>query len=183
MNSPNYFIITPKGERYNNTKKIGDTEILVNNNIEDGHKTNREGIVVATPMGYNGDVEVGDTIIVHHNTFRLMRNQRGVLVNSAKHIKDNLFYADTYYLRIDKEGNKYSANPYVFLKPIVIDDFIHGYKEHDNIGEVVFTNSKLEDIGITKGNKYLFKNYRNVRYDIDGETYYRMKFDDLVAEI
>jgi len=184
MKSPNYFLIKPKADkRYNNTVDLAGIEVLVSNSIEDGLKTNREGVVVETPIGYNGDVKKGDTIIVHHNTFRLMRNQRGEMVNSMKHIKDNLFYTDDYYLRIDKNEVKSSRFPYVFMKPIIVDDELLGTIEHQNIGEVVFDNPKLNEIGIKNGNRYTFKDFRNVVFEIDGEKYFRMKYKDLLTEI
>lgn len=184
MKSPNYFIITPKdNKRYNNTKKVGDVDLVISNSIEDGHDTNREGVVVETPIGYQGDVKKGDTLIVHHNTFRLMRNQRREMVNSMKHIKDDLFYTEDYYLRIDKDGNKSSRFPYVFLKPIVQDDFIHGNREQDNIGELVFDNKELNDLGLVNGNRYTFKEFKNATYKIDDEVYFRMKYTDLLTEI
>lgn len=184
INSPNYFLVKPKNDkRYKNTESVNGTDIIVSNSIEDGLNTNREAVVFQTPIGYDGDVEKGDTLIVHHNTFRLMRNQRGVMVNSMKHVKDDIFYIDNYYLRIDKDGNKHSKFPYLFLNPVVEDDLIYGEKERDSVGVVAFTNPELESMGIKVGNKYLFKDFGKAKYNIEGEYYIRMEYKDLLAII
>lgn len=184
MRSPYYFLAKPlNGQRYNSTNNVGGKDIVVSNSIEDSQNTNREALVIETPIGYKGNVEKGDVLIVHHNTFRLMRNQRGQMVNSMKHIKDDIFYFDDYYLRIDKNGKKESRFPYVFMKPIVQDDFVHGKREQDNIGEVVFDNKELNNLGIYNGNRYTFKDFRNTRFNVDGVDYYKMDYKDILTEI
>ena len=50
------FIIKPKGERYNNTKKVGDSELILNTDINRHEFTNREAVVISTPI-------IGDTDI------------------------------------------------------------------------------------------------------------------------
>ena len=46
MKSVYNFVVTPKGERYNNTKKIGDQELILNTKVFNHQYTNREDIVV-----------------------------------------------------------------------------------------------------------------------------------------
>ena len=66
------FVISPKNNnRYNNVKKVGDKELVVNTEIFNHQHVNREAIVKAVPLAYNTPIEVGDTILVHHNIFRL----------------------------------------------------------------------------------------------------------------
>ena len=51
------FIITPvKNRRYNNTKSIGDVEVITSTSQEDFRFSNREGKVVNTPKNYKGDI-------------------------------------------------------------------------------------------------------------------------------
>jgi hypothetical protein len=64
------FIITPKGKRYNNTKQVGDTELVLNASIEDHLMINRTGIVKALPSVGETNIQIGDEVILHHNVFR-----------------------------------------------------------------------------------------------------------------
>ena len=43
------FIIKPKNKRYNNTKQIGDSELLLNSEISDHRYVSRNGIVLSVP--------------------------------------------------------------------------------------------------------------------------------------
>ena len=49
MKSVHNFVVTPKGERYNNKKKVGDSELILNTEIFNHQYVNREAIVISTP--------------------------------------------------------------------------------------------------------------------------------------
>ena len=183
MRSPNYFIVTPKNnQKYNNTKVIGDQEVIINDNISDGHSTNREAVVLETPMAYKGSVNIGDTIIVHHNTFRQTRDMKNKLTH-GKLIKDNMYWVDDYYLHIDKIGNINSKAPYVFIEPRFKEDSLTGHKDYDNAGEVIYTSPELEELDIKKGKIFAFKEGLNATYSVDGKDYFRVKYTNLLAEL
>ena len=44
------FIIKPKNKRYNNTKQIGDSELLLNSEISDHRYVSRNGIVLGLSL-------------------------------------------------------------------------------------------------------------------------------------
>ena len=69
------FVVKPKGGRYNNSKKIGDKELILNTEIYNHEYINREAIVTAVPLALKTEIKVGDTVIVHHNVFRRWHNQ------------------------------------------------------------------------------------------------------------
>jgi hypothetical protein len=50
MKSVYDFVVTPKGERYNNIKKIGDKELILNTEIYNHQYINREAVVKSTPL-------------------------------------------------------------------------------------------------------------------------------------
>ena len=50
MKSVHDFVVTPKGERYNNTKKLDGGELILNTEIYNHEFVNREAIVTATPL-------------------------------------------------------------------------------------------------------------------------------------
>ena len=64
------FIITPIGKRYNNSKKVGDKELILNTDIFNHQYVNRLAKVIAAPLLFQSPINVGDEIVVHHNIFR-----------------------------------------------------------------------------------------------------------------
>ena len=67
MQSISDFIIKPKNKRYNNTKQIGDSELLLNSEISDHRYVSRNAIVLALPLNIKTNIKVNDEVIVHHN--------------------------------------------------------------------------------------------------------------------
>ena len=71
MKSPNQFIVVPANERrYDNVKNVEGLELIINTSEESAEFSNREAVVLSTPLNYNGPIEEGDTILVHHNVFK-----------------------------------------------------------------------------------------------------------------
>jgi hypothetical protein len=70
MNSIYDYIVKPVGERYSNSKKIGNKDLILNTNIETFKSVNKKAEVVSTPKAYDLSIEVGDIVYVHHNVFR-----------------------------------------------------------------------------------------------------------------
>ena len=69
MKSPFYFIITPdKDRRYNSTVDWGGLEFITSSSKEDFKFSNREAIVVETPLGYKGPISPGDKILIANDT-------------------------------------------------------------------------------------------------------------------
>ena len=78
MNSLYDFIVKPIGEgRYNNSKKIGEKELILNTKIESWKFVNRFAEVVSTPLAITSNIKKGDTIVVHQNIFRRFYNMQG----------------------------------------------------------------------------------------------------------
>ena len=48
MKSVYNFVVTPKGERYNNTKKLDGGELILNTEIFNYQYVNREAIIIST---------------------------------------------------------------------------------------------------------------------------------------
>ena len=84
------FLIKPIGERYNNVKKIGDKELILNTEVYNHQYINREAEVLSVPKIGETDIKVGDTVVVHHNIFRRWHNVKGIEKNSRSFIKKYL---------------------------------------------------------------------------------------------
>ena len=78
MRSPFSFIVRPvNGKRYDNVKTISNVDFLVSVSKEDHKASNRYAQVVSTPLGYSGDIKIGDILLVHHNVFKYYNDMSG----------------------------------------------------------------------------------------------------------
>ncbi len=65
MNSLYDFIVEPIGDKYNNKIKVGDKDLVVNSKVESFKFVNRQAIVIATPLAFETNIKIVDTIIIH----------------------------------------------------------------------------------------------------------------------
>ncbi len=125
MKSVHDFVVTPKGKRYNNNKKIGDSELILNTEIFNHKYVNREAIVMSTPIIGKTDIKKGDTVIVHHNVFRRWHNIKGVEKNSRAYFNEDTYFINHDQIFLYKRNDKWIApKGYCFVKPLkAIDQF------------------------------------------------------------
>jgi len=167
------FVVKPKGSRYNNVKKIGNKELILNSEIFNHQYVNREAVVVSTPKIIPTDIKPGDTIIVHHNVFRRWHDQQGVERNSRGYFKENKYFVsmDQIYLYQNKDG-WFSLPDYCFVKPIVSkEDMWAEDKEKPLVGIVKYTNKKLS---LKKGDLIGFTPNSEYEFIIEKERLYRV---------
>ncbi len=175
MRAPYKYIISPEGGRYNNTKQVGHLKLIKSSSIEDARDVNRIGIVIATPICYDSDINVGDRVVVHHNVFREFYDINGNRKYSQSHFKDKLHTIsyDSIYL-YEKEIWR-SNSDYIFIKPI---DRYNKYtlreQEAELMGEVYYENGKFK-----KGDIISFTPESEYEFEIDGEKLYRMRVRDI----
>ena len=81
MKSVYDFIISPKSSRYNNTKKVGDKDLIINTEIYNHQYVSRNAIVKSIPIATPTKIQVGDEVIVHHNVFRRWLDIKGIEKN------------------------------------------------------------------------------------------------------
>ena len=97
MKSVYNFVVKPKGERYNNSTKVGDKELILNTENFNHQYTNREAEVISCPMvGNDLGIKPGDTVLVHHNVFRRWLDVKGREKNSRSYFNENTYivYSD-----------------------------------------------------------------------------------------
>jgi len=94
------FIVKPVGEKYNNTVRIGDKDLVVNTKIENWKFVNRIAEVIETPLAFNSNIEKGNLVVIHQNVFRTFYDMKGNKKKSRSYFKDDLFFcgADQVYL-------------------------------------------------------------------------------------
>lgn len=191
MYSTNYVIVELK-EAYINKKEIAGSELIINSTIEDVSSINREATVVSAPSFTI--LEKGDSIIAHHNIFRLKNDYKGNLCQSDYFIGNNLYFVPLTEIFLWKKGLLESwkaIDPYVFIEPILLDEsseFLLGIKkQHKNRehrkGTIKYLNKSLKEQGLKEGDKVVFKKNSEYEFNIDGKILYRMKTKDIMIKI
>jgi co-chaperonin GroES (HSP10) len=181
MKSVYDFIVKPVGERYANTKKIGNTDLIVNTKIENWKFVNRFAEVVSTPLALATPVRIGDIVVLHQNVFRRFYDMRGKQTNSRSFFKDDLYFASVDQLYLYKRNNTWSSlNDRCFVIPIENSDALMNEKEQNNIGVLKIGNSLLEKLEITPGHLVTFKAGSEWEFNIDNERLYCMKSNDIL---
>ena len=170
MKSVYNFVVTPKGSRYNNTKKVGDSELILNTNIFNHQYVNREAIVISTPIVGDTDIKPGDTVIVHHNVFRRWHNQYGVEKNSRSYFNESTYFINHDQIFLYKRDNKWTApKGYCFVKPLKAVDQFNIESEKPLQGIVKYSDGTVnvnELVGFTPNSEYEFV--------VDNERLYRV---------
>ena len=119
MKSVYNFVVTPKGKRYNNTKKVGDSELILNTDIYRHEFTNREAVVISTPIIGDTNIKPKDTVLVHHNVFRRWHNVKGIEKNSRSYFDEKTYLAQSDQIFLYKRNNKWIApKGYCFVQPL-----------------------------------------------------------------
>jgi hypothetical protein len=184
MQSPFDFIVRPiNGDRYNNTKDIGGINFIVNTSEEDYKFSNRYAEVIEVPYGYDGPIEIGDILLVHHNAFKFYNDIKGRRKSGRSFFRDDKFFIDSdqfFLYKHDEQWHTY--NRYCFVKPIkAIDSYIKKPFTHEPLmGEMVYSNDYLLAQGVEAGDLVCFKPDSEYEFDVDGEKLYRI-FDHQIT--
>ena len=163
------FIVSPIGKRYNNSKKIGDKELVLNTEIFNHQYVNRLAKVIATPLLFQSPIKVGDEVIVHHNVFRRWHDVRGSEKNSRSYLDDNRYLISEDQIFLYKK-NEWIATPgFSFIKPLKAIDKFNTEEERPLVGIIKYSDgtfNKNELVGVRPYSKYEFV--------VDGERLYRV---------
>jgi len=170
MKAPFDFVIEPKGNRYNNTTKVGDKELILNTEVYNHQFVNRKAIVKSIPTAYETKIKLGDTVIVHHNVFRRWHNVKGKEKNSRSYFDENTYLVKEDQIFLYKTNEKWKAtNGYCFVQPIKQRNKLEQGDEEECIGIIEYTDgtNKVGDlVGFTPFSTYEFI--------IDGKRLYRV---------
>jgi len=184
MKSPFYFIAKPlDGKRYNNTKDIGGIELIISTSEEDHKFSNRFAEVVETPLGYNGPIKPGDTLLVHHNVFKFYNDMKGKQKSGKSFFKDDLFFIETEQFFMYKSNGVWNSyDRYCFVKPIKpTESYINKpFSEEPLMGIMKYPNQYLIDRGIKEGDMVCFSPDSEYEFNVDEEKLYRM-FDHQIT--
>ena len=184
MNSLYDFIVRPyNGNRYENSIKVADKELVLNTKIEAFKAVNNIAEVIAVPLAFKTNIKVGDKIIVHHNVFRIFYDIRGKIKNSRSLFKDDTFFVsvDQIYMHGDI-GNWKAFGDRCFVMPLKSNDSLTLDKEQKLIGILKYGNSSLEALKISPGDLVGYTPYGEFDFIIDDQRLYCMKSNDIVIK-
>ncbi len=159
MKAPFDFVIEPKGQRYNNTKKVGDKDLILNTEIFNHQYINRSAIVKAIPTAINTDIKIGDEVIVHHNVFRRWHDMQGNEKNSRGYFDENTYLVKEDQIFLYDSNNWKACSGYCFVQPIRQRNKLAEEKEEQCIGIVKYTDGVYktgELVGFTPFSTYEF---------------------------
>ena len=163
------FIISPVGERYNNSKQVDEKELILNTEIYNHQYVNRLAKVIATPLLFSSPINVGDELIVHHNVFRRWNDVKGREKNSRSYWKENKYLVTEDQIFLYKNNNWKAMPGFSFVKPLSSIDKFNIEKERPLIGIIKYSDgtfNKEELVGFTPNSEYEFI--------VDGERLYRV---------
>ena len=160
MKAPFDFVIEPKGNRYNNTTKVGDKDLILNTEIYNHQFVNREAIVKSIPTAFETEIKPGDTIITHHNVFRRWHDVKGREKNSRSYFNENTYLIREDQIFLYKRNNEWIAlKGYCFVQPLKSKDKFNIEVEKPLIGVIKYTDGsfdKEELVGFTPNSEYEF---------------------------
>lgn len=175
------FIIEPKNTRYNNIKKVGDKELVLNTEIFNHQYVSREAVIKHLPLAVETELQVGDEIIVHHNVFRRWHNVHGEEKNSRSFIDENTYCVkqdQIYSYNRNNQGWK-TLNGYCFVKPIKSNDNFTTEKEEVLVGIMKYMDPLLKEYNISEGDLVGFTPNSEYEFVINGEKLYRILTTDI----
>ena len=170
MKSVYNFVVKPKGERYNNTKKFDGGELILNTDIFQHKYVNREAIVISTPIIGDTDIRKGATVIVHHNVFRRWNDVKGVERNSKAYFNEDTYFINHDQIFLYKQEDKWIApKGYCFVIPLKATDQFNTESEKPLQGIVKYSDGTVkvdELVGFRPNSEYEFI--------VDGERLFRV---------
>jgi hypothetical protein len=177
MKSPYCFIIKAvDGRRYDNIRNYEGKEFIISSSQEDHKVANRFATVISTPIYYNGPIEPGDIVVVHHNVFKFYYDMKGRQKSSWHHLTDDLFIVETDQVYLySRDGGRWAApSPFCFIRPIPSEDKIFSSTSglEELWGELVFKNEEMTEV--TEGDIVSFTPESEYEFRINEEVLYRM---------
>jgi|TARA_R100000482_G_C5062209_1_gene117596 hypothetical protein len=178
MKSVYNFVVTPVGERYNNKKKVGDKELIINTEIFNHEYVNRTAIVKACPIINETCVEPGDEVIVHHNVFRRWHDVKGNERNSKAWFDEDNYIISQDQIFLRKIKTPWTRFKEPIWKPLKGFCFVKPLKSKNSWGDDIEDPTrgiiKYTDGSFLEGDVVGFTPFSKYEFIIEGEKLYRV---------
>lgn len=153
-----------------------------NISIKDYQYTNRDGIVVETPLG-DSPIQKGDRVLVHHNVFRKYWGFSTHLRTSSSDLNNGLFGVNPESIYAYDRGDGWVAlDDWLFVEPIEDDkeDLVLDLNHFaTRVGKLVIGAQN----GLKLGDTVAFTPLSEYEFKFDGNRVYRMRLRDITARI
>ena len=170
MKAPFDFVIKPKGNRYNNTTKVGSSELILNTEIYNHQFVNRQAIVKSVPTAFETEIQPNNEVIVHHNIFRRWHDIKGVERNSRSYFDENTYLVKEDQIFLYKRNREWKVpKGYCFVQPIKERNYLGVDQEESYIGIIKHTDGSYK-----KGDLVGFTPFSTYEFIIDGKRLYRV---------
>ena len=170
MKSVYNFVVTPVGERYNNSKKVEGGDLILNTEIYNHQFVNRIAKVISVPIVGDTDIKPGDEVIIHHNVFRRWHNVKGEEKNSRSYFNESTYMISPDQIFLYKRDDIWiTPQGYCFVKPLKENNPLNVDLEKPLVGIV-----KYSDGTVKEGDLVGFRPSSEYEFIIDGERLYRI---------
>ena len=170
MQSIYNYVVEPLGERYNNIKKVGDQDLILNTEIYNHKHVNREARVISTPRVSNYNIKKGDIITLHHNVFRRWHDVKGREKNSRSFLEEGKYLVTEDQIHLyKKDGDWTCPKGCCFVKPIKNNNKFDTNIERELVGIVKYTDGTVKE-----GDLIGFRPRVKVESIVDNEKLYRI---------
>lgn len=174
------FIVEPVGDRYANKIKIGNSELVLNANIENHKFVNVIAKVISTPVNLKTDIKSGDLLLVHHNVFRRFYDIRGNEKNSRSYFKDGKYFVSLDQIFMYNNNGWKAFGNRCFVKPLQSDNTFLTDSRKKNYGVLIYSNEELNKLNVSEGDIVSYKNKREFEFLINDQLLYCMKSNDIL---
>jgi len=171
MRSVYSYVVEPSGERYNNTKQVGDKELILNTEVFNHQHVNREATVLSVPeAGAPLYIKTGCKVIVHHNVFRRWHDVKGRERNSSSFLEENKYLVSRDQIFLYEENGKWNCpTGYCFVQPVKDTNELTDDSERPLMGVV-----KYSDGTVNLGDLVGFRPSSEFEFIIEGQRMYRV---------
>ena len=170
MKSVYSFVVTPQGDRYNNTKEVDGGKLILNAEVFNHKYVNRKATIVSIPTVGQTDIKPGDTVVVHHNVFRRWHDVKGKEKNSRSFFNESTYFITQDQIFLYKRKDKWKApKGYCFVIPLKATDQFNTESEKPLQGIV-----KYSDGTVKVGDLVGFRPSSEYEFIVDGERLFRV---------
>ena len=170
MKAPFDFVIEPKGNRYNNTTKVGDKDLILNTEVYNHEFVNRKAIVKSIPTAFKSEIQPKDEVIIHHNVFRRWHDIKGNERNSKSYFNEKTYLVKEDQIFLYKRRWQWkSVKGYCFVQPIKDNNHFTKDVEKQCVGKIVYTDGSFKE-----GELVGFTPFSTYEFIIDGKRLYRV---------
>ena len=175
MRSLHAFIIEPKNQRYDNTKKIDQVDLILNTDLQDHKFVSRVGIVISTPIVGKTGIKQGDEVLVHHNVFRRFHDVRGEEVNSKSYFEEDKYFVFPEQVFMYRRNTEWKPlEGFCFVQPLKNKNIFSENPEQELTGIIKYLDNGLIKNGIKKGDLIGFTPDSEYEFIIDNQRLYRV---------